>query len=74
MAEESTSSLDLAPSVHGVATAAAGEERKKLRRGVGCLDTAFPEEGGPYVWVKLAFGRAATAVVSVPPDYGSQES
>jgi glutamate:GABA antiporter len=29
------------------------------------LGTAFPEEGGPYVWVKLAFGRAAAAVVSV---------
>ncbi len=112
MAEESTN-LDLAPSVHAVATAAAGEERKKLRRSVGRLDTAFlmlaaiivldtlgavssygaqaftwlivmiifflvpyglltaelgsafPEEGGPYVWVKLAFGRAAAAVVSV---------
>jgi amino acid transporter len=97
----------------GVVTAAAGEERKKLRRSVGRLDTAFlmlaaiivldtlgavssygaqaftwlivmivfflvpyglltaelgtafPEEGGPYVWVKLAFGRAAAAVVSV---------
>jgi amino acid transporter len=29
------------------------------------LGSAFPEEGGPYVWVKLAFGRAAAAVVSV---------
>ena len=29
------------------------------------LGTTFPEEGGPYVWVKLAFGRAAAAVVSV---------
>ena len=29
------------------------------------LGTAFPEEGGPYVWVKLAFGRMAAAVVSV---------
>jgi amino acid transporter len=29
------------------------------------LGTAFPEEGGPYVWVKLAFGRAAAAVVAV---------
>ena len=106
---------DLAPglSVHGVATPAASEERKKLRRSVGRMDTAFlmlaaiivldtlgavssygaqaftwlivmvifflvpyglltaelgstfPEEGGPYVWVKLAFGRAAAAVVSV---------
>ncbi|MGH3190556.1 MAG: APC family permease [Streptosporangiaceae bacterium] len=29
------------------------------------LGTAFPEEGGPYVWVKLAFGRVAAAVVAV---------
>jgi amino acid transporter len=29
------------------------------------LGTAFAEEGGPYVWVKLAFGRAAAAVVAV---------
>ena len=29
------------------------------------LGTAFPEEGGPYVWVKHAFGRAPAAVVSV---------
>ena len=28
------------------------------------LGTAFPVEGGPYVWVKLAFGRAAAAVVA----------
>jgi glutamate:GABA antiporter len=97
----------------GLVTAAASEERKKLRRSVGRLDTAFlmlaaiivldtlgavssygaqtftwliiviiffmvpyglitaelgtafPVEGGPYVWVKLAFGRAAAAVVSV---------
>ena len=28
------------------------------------LGTAFAEEGGPYVWVKLAFGRAAAAVVT----------
>jgi amino acid transporter len=28
------------------------------------LGTAFAEEGGPYVWVKLAFGRAAAAVVA----------
>ncbi len=112
MAQE-TPGLDPDLSVHGVHTAAAGEERKKLRRSVGRLDTAFlmlaaiivldtlgavssygaqtftwlivmlifflvpyglltaelgstfPEEGGPYVWVKLAFGRAAAAVVSV---------
>ena len=112
MAQEA-SGLDSTLSVHGVDTAAASEERKKLRRSVGRLDTAFlmlaaiivldtlgavssygaqtftwlivmviffllpyglltaelgstfPEEGGPYVWVKLAFGRAAAAVVSV---------
>jgi glutamate:GABA antiporter len=29
------------------------------------LGTAFPVEGGPYVWVKLAFGRVAAAVVAV---------
>jgi glutamate:GABA antiporter len=29
------------------------------------LGTAFAEEGGPYVWVKLAFGRLAAAVVAV---------
>ena len=29
------------------------------------LGTAFPEEGGPYVWVKHAFGRAPAAVVAV---------
>jgi glutamate:GABA antiporter len=105
--------LGLTQAVHGIDTAAAGEERKKLRRSVGRLDTAFlmlaaiivldtlgavssygaqaftwlivmivfflvpyglltaelgsafPEEGGPYVWVKLAFGRAAAGVVSV---------
>jgi glutamate:GABA antiporter len=99
--------------VAALPTAAASEERKKLRRTVGRMDTAllmlaaiivldtlgavssygaqaftwlivmiifflvpyglltaelgssFPEEGGPYVWVKLAFGRAAAAVVSV---------
>src|SRR6516225_10177404 len=28
------------------------------------LGTAFAEEGGPYVWVKLAFGRVAAAVVA----------
>jgi amino acid transporter len=26
------------------------------------LGTAFPEEGGPYVWVRIAFGRLAGAV------------
>ena len=26
------------------------------------LGTAFPEEGGPYIWVRLAFGRLAGAV------------
>jgi glutamate:GABA antiporter len=99
--------------VHGVDTAAARQERTKLRRSVGRLDTAFlmlaaiivldtlgavssygaqaftwlivmvvfflfpyglltaelgttfAEEGGPYVWVKLAFGRVAAAVVAV---------
>src|ERR1039457_1157741 len=111
--EQGTAGLTPAPPVHGVVTVAAGEERKKLRRSVGRLDTAFmmlaamivldtlgavssygaqsftwlivmiifflipyglltaelgtafPEEGGPYVWVKLAFGRAAAAVVAV---------
>jgi glutamate:GABA antiporter len=29
------------------------------------LGTAFPVEGGPYVWVKLAFGRVAAAVVAI---------
>ncbi|HYB17078.1 MAG TPA: APC family permease [Streptosporangiaceae bacterium] len=29
------------------------------------LGTAFPEEGGPYVWVREAFGRASAAVVAV---------
>jgi glutamate:GABA antiporter len=29
------------------------------------LGTAFAEEGGPYVWVKMAFGRVAAAVVAV---------
>lgn len=99
--------------VQAVDTAAASEERTKLRRSVGRLDTAFlmlaaiivldtlgavssygaqaftwlivmvifflvpyglltaelgsafPVEGGPYVWVKLAFGRVSAAVVSV---------
>jgi hypothetical protein len=40
MAEESAG-LDPALSVHAVATVAAREERKKLRRSVGRLDTAF---------------------------------
>ena len=26
------------------------------------LGTAFPEEGGPYVWVRIAFGRLAGSV------------
>jgi len=26
------------------------------------MGTAFPEEGGPYVWVRLAFGRLAGAI------------
>ena len=99
--------------VHAVDTVAATQERTKLRRTVGRMDTAFlmlaaiivldtlgavssygaqaftwlivmvvfflfpyglltaelgtafPEEGGPYVWVKLAFGRAAAAVITV---------
>ena len=99
--------------VQAVDTAAASEERTKLRRSVGRADTAFlmlaaiivldtlgavssygaqaftwlivmvifflvpyglltaelgsafPVEGGPYVWVKLAFGRVSAAVVSV---------
>ena len=111
--EQEAGDLALAPSVHAVDTAAASEERKKFRRSVGRMDTAFlmlaaiivldtlgavssygaqsftwlivmiifflvpyglitaelgstfPEEGGPYVWVKLAFGRAAAAVVSL---------
>jgi len=29
------------------------------------LGTAFPEEGGPYVWTRLAFGRFAAAVNAV---------
>ena len=29
------------------------------------LGTAFPVEGGPYVWVKLAFGRAPAAIASL---------
>jgi glutamate:GABA antiporter len=99
--------------IYEIDTAAARQERTKLRRSVGRLDTAFlmlaaiivldtlgavssygaqaftwlvvmvifflfpygmltaelgtafPEEGGPYVWVRLAFGRAAAAVVAV---------
>jgi amino acid transporter len=26
------------------------------------LGTAFPEEGGPYIWTRLAFGRRVAAV------------
>jgi glutamate:GABA antiporter len=111
--EQEAGDLALAPSVHAVDTAAASVERRKFRRSVGRVDTAFlmlaaiivldtlgavssygaqaftwlivmiifflvpyglitaelgstfPEEGGPYVWVKLAFGRAAAAVVSL---------
>ncbi len=111
--EQETASQDQLLSVYALPTVAAGEERKKLRRSVGRLDTAFmmlaaiivldtlgavssygaqsftwlvvmiifflvpyglltaelgtafPEEGGPYVWTKLAFGRAAAAVVAV---------
>jgi len=99
--------------IYEIDTAAARQERPKLRRSVGRLDTAFlmlaaiivldtlgavssygaqaftwlvvmvvfflfpyglltaelgtafPEEGGPYVWVRLAFGRVAAAVVAV---------
>jgi amino acid transporter len=29
------------------------------------LGTAFPEEGGPYVWTRLAFGRLPAAINSV---------
>jgi glutamate:GABA antiporter len=29
------------------------------------LGTAFPEEGGPYVWTRLAFGRGVASVNSV---------
>lgn len=29
------------------------------------LGSAFPDEGGPYVWTKLAFGRLTGAVTSV---------
>src|SRR5271167_3235360 len=29
------------------------------------LGTAFPAEGGPYVWTRLAFGRGVGAVNSV---------
>lgn len=29
------------------------------------LGSAFPEEGGPYVWTRLAFGRGVAAVNSV---------
>jgi glutamate:GABA antiporter len=112
MAQENPG-LDSALALEALPTVAASEERRKLRRSVGRLDTAFlmlaaiivldtlgavssygaqaftwlivmiifflvpyglitaelgsafPEEGGPYVWVKLAFGRAAAGVVSV---------
>jgi glutamate:GABA antiporter len=105
--------LALEQEIRAVDTVAAGQERRKLRRSVGRLDTAFlmlaaiivldtlgavssygaqsftwlivmiifflvpyglitaelgsafPVEGGPYVWVKLAFGRASAAVVSL---------
>src|SRR5581483_2311105 len=29
------------------------------------LGSAFPEEGGPYVWSRLAFGRFVAAINSV---------
>jgi glutamate:GABA antiporter len=29
------------------------------------LGTAFPEEGGPYIWTRLAFGRLPAAINSV---------
>ena len=29
------------------------------------LGAAFPEEGGPYVWTKLAFGRFGAAINAV---------
>jgi glutamate:GABA antiporter len=29
------------------------------------LASAFPEEGGPYIWTRLAFGRAVAAVNSL---------
>ena len=29
------------------------------------LGTAFPEEGGPYIWVKLAFGRLTAGITSL---------
>lgn len=29
------------------------------------LGSAFPQEGGPYVWVRLAFGRLAGAIASL---------
>ena len=112
MTQQPATGVPLAPD-QVLDTVAASEERKKFRRSVGRLDTAFlmlaaiivldtlgavssygaqsftwlivllvfflvpyglitaelgtafPEEGGPYVWVKLAFGRAAAAVVAV---------
>jgi hypothetical protein len=39
--EQEAGDLALAPAVHAVDTAAASEERTKLRRSVGRLDTAF---------------------------------
>jgi glutamate:GABA antiporter len=112
MTQQAAGGVPLAPD-QVLETVAASEERKKLRRSVGRLDTAFlmlaaiivldmlgavssygaqsftwlivllvfflvpyglivaelgtafPEEGGPYVWVKMAFGRAAAGVVAV---------
>ncbi len=112
MTQQPATGIPLAPD-QVLDTVAAGEERKKFRRSVGRLDTAFlmlaaiivldtlgavssygaqsftwlvvllvffllpyglivaelgtafPEEGGPYVWVKLAFGRAAAAVIAI---------
>jgi len=29
------------------------------------MGSAFPEEGGPYLWSRLAFGRPVSAVNSV---------
>lgn len=112
MEQDTPTSTTVSP-VHAIDSAAAREERRKLRRSLGRYDTAFlmlaaiivldtlgavssygaqsftwlivmiiffllpyglltaelgsafREEGGPYVWVKLAFGRLAAAVVSV---------
>lgn len=43
------------------------------------LGTAFPFEGGPYVWVKLAFGRFVAPLTALlywisNPIWGSSES